>query len=417
MKKKIHSCKDLAFFGGLPAFDNLLHVGTPNIGNRKKFFKRVNDLLDRHRLTNYGPYVQELEKKLSEYLNVRHVIAMANGTIALEIACRALDLKGEVILPSMTFIATAHALQWQEIRPIFCDIKSNSCLINPGKIEQLITPLTSGIIGVHLWARPCDIDALELIAKRNRLRLIFDAAHAFGVTYKEKPIGSFGDAEVFSFHATKFFNTFEGGAVATNNDVLAKKIRLMKNFGFSGMDRVIYIGTNGKMSEVSAAMGLTLLEDIDAMIEANKRNYNVYEENLKNIPGIRILPYDNTERSNFQYIVLEIDEQITGIARDVLLQILHAENVIARRYFYPGCHQMEPYRSYQPNASLMLPETEKFVKRVLTLPSGTAVDPIQINEICSIIRLTVYMSDEINAKLLNQKENHEFNFLSVRESN
>ena len=399
MNKQLKSCNDLALFGGEPSFDALLHVGAPNIGNRKRFIGRVNDLLDRRRLTNNGPYVKELEEKLADFLNVRHVIAMANGTIALEIACRALELKGEVILPSMTFVATAHALQWQEIRPIFCDIKPENCLIDPAMIEQLITPLTSGIIGVHLWARPCDIDAIELIARRNNLKLIFDAAHAFGVTYKQKPIGSFGDAEVFSFHATKFFNTFEGGAVATNNDVLAKKIRLMKNFGFSGMDRVIYIGTNGKMNELSAAMGLTLLEDIETMIEANRSNYKVYQKHLGHIPGVNILSYDQTEHSNYQYIVLEIDDKITGLSRDTILQILHLENVIARRYFYPGCHQMEPYKSYQPNAGLLLPETEKLVRRVLTLPSGSTVGPSQIKKICAIIEFVIDHADQIKTRL------------------
>lgn len=404
MNKQLRFCEDLALFGGAPTFDTLLHVGAPNVGNRERFIGRVNDLLDRRRLTNNGPYVKDLEEKLAEFLNIRHVIAMANGTIALEIACRALELKGEVILPSMTFIATAHALQWQEIRPIFCDIKPESGLIDPAKIEQLITPLTSGIIGVHLWARPCDIDAIELIARRNHLKVIFDASHAFGVTYKQKMIGSFGDAEVFSFHATKFFNTFEGGAVATNNDVLAKKIRLMKNFGFSGMDRVIYIGTNGKMNELSAAMGLTLLEDIDTMIETNRSNYNVYQKHLSHIPGVHIVSYDQTERSNYQYIVLEIDDKITGLSRDTILKILHLENVIARRYFYPGCHQMEPYKSYQPNAGLLLPETEKLVRRVLTLPSGTAVGPAQIEKICAIIEFAVGHADKIKTRVQNQEK-------------
>jgi dTDP-4-amino-4,6-dideoxygalactose transaminase len=414
MNKELRSCEDLALFGGEPTFDTLLHVGAPNIGNRDRFIERVNDLLDRRRLTNNGPFVQEMEEKLSEFLDVRHVIAMANGTIALEIACRALELKGEVIMPSMTFIATAHALQWQEIRPVFCDIKPSSCLIDPAKIEQLVTPLTSGIIGVHLWARPCDIDALELIARRNRLKLIFDAAHAFGATYKQKPIGSFGDVEVFSFHATKFFNTFEGGAVVTNNDVLAKKIRLMKNFGFSGMDRVIYIGTNGKMNEFAAAMGLTLLEDIEVMMEANRLNYNAYQKHLRHIPGINILPYDQAERSNYQYIVLDIDEKISGLSRDTFLRFLHAENVIVRRYFYPGCHRMEPYKSYQPNAGLLLPETERLVRRVLTLPSGMAVSPVQIEKICAIIEFVVGHADEINMRFQNQTEKVQLELQTVK---
>ena len=171
-------------------------------------------------------------------------------------------------------------------------------------------------------------------------------------------IGHFGDCEVFSFHATKFMNTFEGGAVVTNNDDLAQKIRLMKNFGFSGYDNVIYIGTNGKMSEVSAAMGLTNLESLDDFVSINQRNYDFYKQGLIGIPGISLLPFDQSERCNFQYAVIEVDEAEAGLSRDELLKVLHAENVLGRRYFWPGCHKMEPYRSYFPHAGLLLPHTE-----------------------------------------------------------
>ena len=181
---------------------------------------------------------------------------MCNATVALEIAIRAMGMSGEVIVPSFTFVATAHALQWQEITPVFCDIDPRTHNLDPNRIEEMITPRTTGIIGVHVWGRPCAVDALAEIAQRRHLKLLFDAAHAFGCSYQGQMIGNFGDAEVFSFHATKFFNTFEGGAVVTNDDELAAKMRLMKNFGFHGYDNVIYVGTNGKMSEVSAAMGL-----------------------------------------------------------------------------------------------------------------------------------------------------------------
>ncbi|MEI2422502.1 DegT/DnrJ/EryC1/StrS family aminotransferase, partial [Arthrospira platensis SPKY2] len=174
---------------------------------------------------------------------------MCNGTIALEILIRATELKGEVIVPSFTFIATAHALQWQEITPVFCDIDPKTHTLDPLAVEKMITPRTSGIIGVHVWGQPCNIEALTEIANQHNLKLVFDASHAFGCSYQGTMIGNFGEAEVFSFHATKFVNTFEGGAVVTNNDELAAKIRLMKNFGFAGFDNVIYIGTNGKMDE------------------------------------------------------------------------------------------------------------------------------------------------------------------------
>ena len=349
-------------------------------------------------LTNTGVYVREFEQRVAELVGVKHCIAMCNGTIALEITVRALEMKGEVIVPSFTFIATAHCLQWQGVTPVFCDIDPKTHNINPAKIERLITPKTTGIIGVHVWGTPCDIEALQTIAKKHNLSLLFDASHAFNCTYKTKKIGGFGAAEVFSFHATKFFNTLEGGAVVTNDDNLAQKMRLMKNFGFSGMDNVIYIGTNGKMNEVSAAMGLTSLESLEEFIAVNRRNYCAYREHLADIPGIKLWTYDERESNNYQYIILEVDSNNAGISRDHLINILHAENIRARRYFYPGCHRMEPYRSYYPNAGLLLPETEKLSERVLCLPTGTAVQPDDIQKICALIRFLIKNATEIRER-------------------
>jgi dTDP-4-amino-4,6-dideoxygalactose transaminase len=212
-------------------------------------------------------------------------------------------------------------------------------------------------------------------------------------------IGNFGDAEVFSFHATKFFNAFEGGAITTNDDALASKLRLMRNFGFAGRDRVIYIGTNGKMSEASAAMGLTGLESLDDFVRVNRRNYQAYQDVFEDLPGLGMIAYDEAEQRNYQYIVVEVDEAITGMDRDRLVEILHAENVLARRYFYPGCHKMEPYRSYFPHASLVLPETERLAQRVMSLPTGTAITPDDIRKIGRLIRFVVEHSEEIDTRL------------------
>lgn len=399
MKSRVDS---LAIFSGVPAFSEKLHVGRPNIGNRERLLERIGEMLDRRWLTNHGPYVEEFEQKIAELTGARHCIAMCNATVALEIVIKALGLKGEVIVPAFTFIATAHALQWQEITPVFCDIDPLTHNINPNRVEDMITPRTTGIIGVHIWGRPCDIEALQSIADKHNLRLIFDAAHAFACSYNGTMIGNFGEAEVFSFHATKFLNTFEGGAVTTNNDELANKIRLMKNFGFAGYDNVIYIGTNGKMSEISAAMGLTSLESMEEVIAINKRNYLLYQRQLAGIPGVTMVTYDESEKCNYQYIVLEINEGQAGIDRDLLVKILHAENVIARRYFYPGCHRMEPYKSYFPHAGLVLPETEKLCRRVLLLPTGTAVGPKEIAKVCEIIQTAVINGGEIKERLLGE---------------
>jgi len=241
-------------------------------------------------------------------------------------------------------------------------------------------------VGVHVWGRPCAVEALQEIADRRGLRLMYDAAHAFACSHGGRMIGCFGDAEVFSFHATKFLNSFEGGAVVTNDDDLAGRIRLMKNFGFSGYDNVIHVGINGKMSEISAAMGLTSLESLDEIIGTNLRNYACYREGLQGIPGIELVALDQNERNNYQYVVLEVDAAEAGLSRDELVQVLHAENVLARRYFWPGCHRMEPYRSYFPRAGLLLPETERMVTRTLQLPTGTAVSADDIEAVSAIIR-------------------------------
>ncbi len=404
MNFKLDKIEDLSLFGGTAKFDKALHVGEPNIGNREKLLARINDILDKRRFTNEGPYVRELEKRIADYIGVKHIIAMNNGTVALEIAIRALDMKGEVLLPSMTFIATAHALQWQQIKPVFCDIDPATHNIDVQKAEAHITPLTSGILGVHLWGRPADISGLTDLAGRYNLRLLFDAAHAFGSAYQGRMIGNFGDAEVFSFHATKFFNTFEGGAVATNNDELAEKIRLMRNFGFAGKDRVIYIGMNGKMDEVAAAMGLTSLESLDEFIEINKHNYFLYRQLLEKTNGIQIVNYDGNEKTNYQYIVLEIDKQITGISRDLIMRILHAENVIVRRYFYPGCHKMEPYKSYQPHSGMMLPNTERLARDVLVMPTGSAVNEKIIVRIVELLNFIIANADDIVSRVYSARK-------------
>ena len=389
----------LAVFGGSPAFGEPLHVGRPNLGNRERLFQRINRILDTKWLTNDGPYVHEFEHKICGMLGVKHCIAICNGTIALQIAIRAAGLSGEVIVPSFTFVATAHALEWQNITPVFCDIDPRTHNIDPSQIEEVISPRTTGIIGVHLWGRPCDPERVLEIGKRHNLRVLFDAAHAFGCSYRGRMIGNFGDCEVFSFHATKIVNSLEGGAAVTNDDELANKIRLMRSFGFADYDDVIHCGTNGKMNEVSGAMGLTSLESLEEFVAMNYRNYEHYRLQLTDIPGVRVLTYDENERCNFQYVVLEIDEAISGISRDELQVVLWAENVLARRYFFPGCHRIQPYRSHLGDGIRQLPATEGLSMRVLCLPTGTSVGLDHIDEICQIVRLVFQHRHEVGRQL------------------
>lgn len=378
--------KRFAIHGAPPAFPEPLHVGRPNIGSREAFMKLAEDIFDRRWLSNNGPMVQELERRIADYLGVNHCVAMCNGTIALEIAIRALKLEGEVILPSYTFIATAHALYWQGITPVFADIDPQTHNLDPEAVKRMITPRTTGIIGVHLWGRAAPVEALQAIADDHGLQLLFDAAHALGCTHHGRRIGGFGRAEVLSFHATKFFNTFEGGAVVTNDDQLAEEMKLMRNFGFAGYDNVIYPGTNGKMTEICAAMGLVNLDALPAVLETNRTNYAAYRRVLDGMPGLRLLGYDAVERNNWQYVVVEVDEAKYGKSRDDVIAVLHAENILARKYFWPGCHRMMPYRDLWPHAGCMLPQTRLVADRVIILPTGTAVNEATVDIIGDVLR-------------------------------
>ena len=402
MRKR--SPEELAIFGGPAAFQEPLHVGRPNVKNRQRFIERVENILDSHWLTNNGPMVDEWESRLSDYLDVKHAVLTCNGTIALQVAAHALELEGEVIVPSFTFVATAHALSWLGIQPVFCDIDPQTYNIDPKCAEALITPKTTGIIGVHVFGRPCAIEELSEIADRRGLKLLFDAAHALGCTRRQTRIGNFGDAEVLSFHATKFVNAFEGGAIVTNDDRLAERMRLMRNFGFADYDTVASTGTNAKMSEVSAAMGLSCFEAIDEIVETNQLIYKAYQKGLANISGLSLIEYDGSEASNFQYVAVEIDPAIAGFQRDHGVEVLFAERVLARRYFYPGCHRMQPYASTKTHAGPSLPITDAVASRVMLLPTGTAIDTEDVEAICEILRCLFEHTEDVSRRLRSAKQ-------------
>lgn len=378
------SPRDLAVFGGEPSFAAPLHVGRPNITDQARFSELVEGLLERRWLTNDGPLVRELEERVAAHVGVRHCVATCNGTVALEIAIRALGLTGEVIVPSYTFIATAHALHWQGLTPVFADIDPRTHTLDPEAVQRAITPRTSGILGVHLWGRAAPVDDLQAIADEHGLPLLFDAAHAFSSTHRQRKIGRFGRAEVFSFHATKFFHSLEGGAIVTDDDDLAETMRLMRNFGFANEDEVIHPGTNGKMTEVCAAMGLANLPHVDRVREINRENHTAYTEALAEVPGVEVMQYDEAEDNNYQYVVLEVDSRV-GPSRDEMLRTLRAEKVLARRYFWPGCHNMMPYRELYPDAASTLAQTEAVADRVLVLPTGDSVSVDDIEVIADIL--------------------------------
>ena len=371
--------------GGTPAFAETLHVGRPNIGDRVRFLERAAAILDRRWLTNDGEMVRAFEREVAAASGVPHAVAVCNGTLALALAVRALGLTGEVIVPSFTFVATAHVLEWHGLVPVFCDVDPRTHTIDPAHAEALVTPRTSAILGVHLWGVPCDVEGLRAVAARHGLRLLFDAAHAFACERGGVPVASFGDAAALSFHATKIVNSFEGGAIGTDDAALAARLRLMRNCGFAGVDRVAGVGLNAKMTEIAAAMGLTSLESLPGFLEANRRNHAAYAAGLDGLPGV-LLVETGTSRA---HVVVEIDAQACGTSRDRLVEILWAEKVRARRYFHPGCHRHPPYADRYPDASARLPVTERLSERVLVLPTGTAVTPEDVAVICSIIRVSL----------------------------
>ncbi|MGA1393530.1 MAG: DegT/DnrJ/EryC1/StrS family aminotransferase [Phycisphaerales bacterium] len=369
-----------------PAFATPRLVGRPNPIDRDRLFSRLSEMLDRRWYSNNGPLVQEFEQAVSSLVGVEHCIATCNATVAMELAARALHLSGEVIVPAFTFVATAHALDWLGLRPVFADIDPNTHNLDPTRIEKLITPRTSGIVGVHVWGRSCDTDAIGGIAAKHGLRTIYDAAHAFGCSRGSRPIGGCGDCEIFSFHATKYVQSFEGGMISTNDGTLAERLRLMRNFGFAGVDRIVSAGTNAKMSEANAAMGLTSLEAMPSILETNRRNHVAYREGLRGVLGVDLMEYDVGALNNHQYVVLAIDPVRYGATRDALAEHLGAHRVIARRYFTPPLHRVPPYRDRPHDETPSLPNAERVSDRVLVLPTGSQMDAADVAIVCRLIR-------------------------------
>ncbi len=365
-----------------PAFAQFKHVGRPNIPNRERLFHRFNDILDRAWLTNNGSYVREFEARVADIAGTANCVAVSNGTMALNVAGQAMHLSGEIIMPALTFVATPHAFSWQGMQPVFADVDPATCCVDPDHVESLITPRTSAIVGVHLWGQICDVDRLAAIANRHGLKLLFDASHAFGCHNQDRAVGGFGDAETFSFHATKFVSSIEGGAIVTNDDQLAERMRRARNFGFSGVDQVSQLGINAKLNELCAAFGITSLESLPALTECNRQNHQHYADGLRNVPGIHLVTGFSKHQHNRQYIVIRVDPSRAGITRDDLMERLHQQNIGARRYFFPGCHKCEPYAA----KPVSLPITDMIVDGVLTLPTGSTVSTDHVRTICDIIR-------------------------------
>jgi dTDP-4-amino-4,6-dideoxygalactose transaminase len=361
-------------------------VGRPNIGEIPRFMERVQHILESRWFSNNGELVKEFEQRVAHMLGVPHAVAMCNATVALSLVAHALKLQGEVIVPSYTAAATPHSMSMAGLKPIFADVNPDTHNIDPLAVARLVTERTSAIVGVHLWGRPCDVASLQEVADRAGVPLVLDAAHAFGVSHGGRMLGGFGRCEVFSFHATKFVNSFEGGMVVTHDDELAERLRLMRNFGFAAEDKVIYLGTNAKMSEISAAMGLTNLEAVSEFVEVNRRNHTHLCQALEGCGGLRVVQFNPEERNNWQYLVVELDSDLPANLRDTLVDNLKEQGYLARRYFWPGCHNMAPYANDPSHVPEPLLTTTRIAERVLVLPNGQLVGERQIDQMAQIIR-------------------------------
>lgn len=349
----------------------------------EEYVEEIRTLWDTHMLTNMGTKHKELEKKLQKYLDVNNISLMVNGHMALELAIQAMNLSGEVITTPFTFASTTHAIVRNGLTPVFCDIDPETYTIDADKIEALITDKTSAILPVHVYGNICEIEKIDKIAKKYGLKVIYDAAHAFGETYKGIGVGNFGDASMFSFHATKVFNTIEGGAVCYADENYGVDLYRLKNFGIRGQEKVDYVGANAKMNEFQAAMGLCNLRYVENEIAKRKVVYEHYMDRLRDISGIQLMKMREEVKSNYAYFPVVFDETIYGASRNEVFDALEAENIFSRKYFYPLTSSYDCFHGkFDVNKT---PIALHIAKRVLTLPMYGDLDIETVDRICDII--------------------------------
>ncbi len=365
-----------------------LYVTRPSLPPLEEFLPYLEQIWDNRILTNNGPFHKELESELCRYLGVDHLSLFTNGTIALVTALQSLRITGEVITTPYSFAATAHSLVWNNIKPIFVDIDPVTCNLDPRKIESAITPSTTAILGVHCYGNPCAVEEIQRIAEIYGLKVIYDAAHAFGVEYKGKSVLTHGDLSVLSFHATKVFNTFEGGAIVCPDERTKQRIDYLKNFGFANELTVVAPGINGKMSEICAAFGLLQLRHIDAYIEKRHRIASHYRSELEGVPGLAFLqPMSNTQ-GNSSYFPIFIDSKFP-LTRDELYEMLKLNGVNSRRYFYPLLSEMPPYKAIPSATASNLTAAFNVANSVLCLPIFSDMEICEVDKVVSLIKGSV----------------------------
>ncbi len=363
-----------------------IYVTQPALPPLEEFIPYLEKIWESHILTNNGQFHQQLEKKLCEYLGVNYISLFANGTLALITALQALKITGEVITTPFSFVASTHCLHWNGIKPVFCDIENNQFTIDPEKIEALITPATTAILPVHVYGNPCDHEKIKKIAETNKLKLIYDAAHAFGVKKDDISICNWGDLSILSFHATKVFNTFEGGAIICHDAEMKQHIDDLKNFGFHDEVTVVAPGINAKMNEVQAAMGLLQLKYINRSIEKRKLISEFYQEELYATPGITCMKIAENIDYNFSYFPVLIDCHKLMKSRDEVYEKLKAQGIFTRRYFYPLISNYAPYAGLETANKENLKIANDIAEKVLCLPIYPDLEISSVKKVCKIIK-------------------------------
>jgi dTDP-4-amino-4,6-dideoxy-D-glucose transaminase len=361
-----------------------VYVTQPNLAPLSEFIPYLEKIWDSKILTNNGPFHKDLEKALCEYLGIEHLSLFANGTIALVTTLQALRITGEVITTPYSFVATAHSLLWNNLKPVFVDIDPKTCNIDPDRIEEAITPHTTAILPVHCYGTPCDVEAIQRVADTYGLKVIYDAAHAFGVKYQEKSLLGHGDLSMLSFHATKVFNTFEGGAIVCPDAKTKQRVDYLKNFGFADEVTVTAPGINGKMSEINAAFGLLQLKYIDAALRRRREIEARYRQALAAIPGITLMPPASDTQGNASYFPIFIEKGYP-MNRDGLYQKMRQAGVFARRYFYPLISDFPMYRGLPSASPEHLPVAHRLSRSVLCLPIYPDLDDASFDKVISLI--------------------------------
>jgi dTDP-4-amino-4,6-dideoxygalactose transaminase len=379
--------KKLVIFGGTPAFDDKIFVTRPVVPTMEELTPLLKEILTTKWLTNDGPYVQEFEKELRKYLGVPHCSTYCNGTLALQLCVQGLRLSGEVITTPFTFPATPHVLYWNNITPVFCDINPHSYNLDPQYIESLISPRTTGIMAVHIFGNPCDMELIEKIANYHGLKVIYDAAHAFGVEVNGKSIGNFGDASMFSFHATKIFNTLEGGAVACQDVNLYQRLRDLRNFGIRSEEEVISPGINAKMNEFQSVFGLLNLKKVNDGIKKRKNLFVKYLADLKNLPGLIFQKINDGTTYNYSYLTVEISSEEFGLNRDDVYFCMRKEGIMVRKYFFPLSSNYSCYQALPSAKKELLPTANRLASRILCLPLFEEMKNDDVDKIIEVLSL------------------------------